>query len=136
MNSTDVQQLLLLAMRTRNADVRLDSAALLKARTGDDSVREALIYALRYDRNPGVRLQALGGLKSYVKEDIHVRDAVLEALMHDANAGVRAQAISVLDSVKADTYVRDQLRVLAERDQSTYIRNESKRILASMPNLD
>jgi len=38
--------------------------------------------------------------------------------------------------VKADTSVREQLRVLAERDQNKYIRNESRRILGSTPNLD
>jgi HEAT repeat protein len=60
----------------------------------------------------------------------------LEALVHDSNAGVRAEAISLLDTVKADTSVRDTLKFLADRDPSLYIRNESKRILASTPNLD
>jgi hypothetical protein len=32
--------------------------------------------------------------------------------------------------------VRDTLRVLAERDQNKFIRSESKRYLASTPNLD
>ena len=91
---------------------------------------------MRYDRNPGVRLKALDGLKSYVKDDVHVRDAVLEALMHDTNAGVRSEAISLLDPVKADSAVREARQVLAERDQNKFIRSESKRYLASTPNLD
>jgi HEAT repeats/Putative zinc-finger len=133
----EIQQLLLMAARNnRNSGVRLDSIDILKSQPEDNAVREALVYALRYDQNPGVRLKALDGLKGYVKDDVHVRDAVLEALLHDANAGVRSQAISLLDVVKADSSVRDTLKVLAERDQSPYIRNESKRILASMPNLD
>jgi HEAT repeats len=132
-----IQQLLLLAARSnRNSDVRLGSIDILKSQPEDNAVREALVYALRYDQNPGVRLKALDGLKSYVKDDVHVRDAVLEALMHDSNAGVRAEAISLLDEVKADSSVRDTLKVLAGRDQSQYIRKESKRILASTPNLD
>jgi hypothetical protein len=136
-NDPQVQRLLLMATRSnRNSGVRLDSIDVLKSQPEDNAVREALVYALRYDQNPGVRLKALDGLKSYVKDDVHVRDAVLEALMHDTNAGVRAEAISLLDSVKADSSVRDTLKVLAERDQSQYIRNESKRILASTPNLD
>ena len=138
--STDdprVQQLLLLAARNqRDAGVRLGSIDILGKQPEDNAVREALIYALRYDRNPGVRLKALDGLKGYVKDDVHVRDAVLEALMHDTNAGVRAEAIGLLDPVKADSSVRDTLRVLAERDQNKFIRSESKRYLASMPNLD
>jgi hypothetical protein len=132
-----VQQLLLLATRNqRDADVRLGSINILGKQSADNEVREALIYALRYDRNPGVRLKALDGLKGSVKDDVHVRDAVLEALMHDTNAGVRAEAIGLLDPVKADSSVRDTLRVLAERDQSKFIRSESKRYLASTPNLD
>jgi hypothetical protein len=136
-NDPNIRNLLLLATRnTRNAAVTLDSIEILKARPEDNTVREALVYALRYDRNPGVRLKALGGLRSYVKDDRHVRDAVLEALIHDTNAGVRAEAIGLLDPVKADTDVRDTLLVLAERDQNKYIRSESKRILGSTPNLD
>jgi hypothetical protein len=136
-NDPEVQKLLLMAARNnRNSDVRLDSIDILKTQPEDNAVREALIYALRYDQNPGVRLKSLDGLKGYVKNDVHVRDAVLEALLHDSNAGVRAEAISLLDAVKADSSVRDTLKILSERDQSPYIRNESRRILASMPNLD
>jgi hypothetical protein len=132
-----IHKLLLMAARNNhNSGVRLDSIDILKSQPEDNAVREALIYALRYDQNPGVRLKSLDGLKGYVKDDVHVRDAVLEALLHDANAGVRAEAIALLDAVKADSSVRDTLKILAERDQSQYIRNESRRILASMPNLD
>ncbi|HKF21075.1 MAG TPA: HEAT repeat domain-containing protein [Candidatus Angelobacter sp.] len=141
LNNPDIQQLLQLACRnTGNADVRLGCFDMMnrltKQQPEDKEVREALIYALRYDSNPGVRLKALGGLRGYVKDDVHVRDAVLEALMHDTNAGVRAEAIGMLDPVKADSSVRDTLLVLAERDQNKYIRSESKRILGSTPNLD
>lgn len=139
-NTTDdprVQQLLLLAARNnRNSDVRLGSIDLLNKQTADDAVREALVYALRYDRNPGVRLKALDGLKSYVKDDVHVRDAVLEALMHDTNAGVRSEAIGLLDPVKADTSVREALRILATRDQNQYIRTQSQKYLENTPHLD
>lgn len=132
-----VQQLLLLAARNnRNSDVRLGSLDILNRQPADDAVREALIYALRYDKNPGVRLKALDGLKGYVKDDVHVRDAVLEALMHDSNAGVRSEAISLLDPVKADTSVREALRILATRDQNQYIRSQSQKYLESTPHLD
>jgi len=132
-----IQKLLLLACRNnRNSDLRLGCIDILKSQPEDNAVREALVYALRYDRNPGVRLKALDGLKGYVKDDVHVRDAVLEALMHDINAGVRSEAIGLLDPVKADSSVREALQVLAERDQNKFIRSESKRYLASTPNLD
>jgi hypothetical protein len=38
--------------------------------------------------------------------------------------------------VKADSSVRAALSALAEHDQNKFIREESKRYLASMPHLD
>jgi HEAT repeat protein len=138
--STDdprIRQLLVLAARnTRNPAVALDSIDVLTRGSEDDAVREVLIEALRYDKNPGVRLKSLDALKGYVRDDVHVRDAIVEALLHDNNAGVRQEAISLLDAVKADTSVRSALTVLADRDPNKFIREESKRYLASMPHLD
>ena len=132
-----VRQLLLLAARNgRNSSLVLDSLDVLTRRTEDDAVREVLIEGLRYDKNPGVRLKSLDALKSYVRDDVHVRDAVVEALLHDNNAGVRQEAISLLDPVKADTSVRSALTVLAAREPDKFIREQSKRYLASMPHLD
>ena len=132
-----VRQLLLLAARNnRNSSLVLDSLDVLTRRPEDDAVREVLIEALRYDKNPGVRLKSLDALKGYVRDDVHVRDAVVEALLHDNNAGVRQEAISLLDPVKADTSVRSALTVLAAREPNKFIREESKRYLASMPHLD
>src|SRR5215831_1774590 len=132
-----VRQLLLLAARNnRNSSLVLDSLDVLTRRPEDDAVREVLIEALRYDKNPGVRLKSLDALKGYVRDDVHVRDAIVEALLHDNNAGVRQEAISLLDAVKADTSVRSALTVLADRDPNKFIREESKRYLASMPHLD
>jgi hypothetical protein len=132
-----IRQLLVLAARnTRNPAVALDSIDVLTRGSEDDAVREVLIEALRYDKNPGVRLKSLDALKGYVRDDVHVRDAVVEALLHDNNAGVRQEAISLLDAVKADSSVRSALTVLADRDPNKFIREESKRYLASMPHLD
>ncbi|HEY1939793.1 MAG TPA: HEAT repeat domain-containing protein [Candidatus Angelobacter sp.] len=132
-----IRQLLMLAARnTRNPAIVLDSLDVLTRGSEDNAVREVLIEALRYDKNPGVRLKSLDALKGYVRDDVHVRDAVVEALLHDNNAGVRQEAISLLDAVKADSSVRSALTVLAERDPNKFIREESKRYLASMPHLD
>ncbi|MGB8129578.1 MAG: HEAT repeat domain-containing protein [Candidatus Angelobacter sp.] len=132
-----IRQLLVLAARnTRNPAIALDSIDVLTHGSEDNAVREVLVEALRYDKNPGVRLKSLDALKGYVRDDVHVRDAVVEALLHDNNAGVRQEAISLLDAVKADTSVRSALTVLADRDPNKFIREESKRYLASMPHLD
>ena len=114
--------------RGRLSDADLDEAL--------HEIRNALLEAVEHDSNPGVRLKSLDALKGYVRDDVHVRDAVVEALLHDNNAGVRQEAISLLDVVKADTSVRSALTVLADRDPNKFIREESKRYLASMPHLD
>jgi len=132
-----IQQLLLYAARNNyNSGLRMDSIDLLKDKPQDDRVREALIFALRYDSNPGVRLKAEEGLASFVKQDIRVRNAMLEALLNDNNPGVRAGALHALEPVKTDTSVRQALQQLAQEDPSQFVRTESRRLLASMPQID
>lgn len=135
-NDPMIQRLLLLGTRNSlNSGVRLGSIEVLTRQVEDNAVREALIYALRYDKNPGVRLKSLEALKNFVKDDVHVRDAILEALMHDGNAGVRSEAIGLLEPVRADMSVREALQELARHDKDRFIRAQSQRYLASMPNL-
>jgi hypothetical protein len=135
-NDPKIQQLLLYAARSNfNSGVRLDSINVLTQNPDDQRIREALVFALRYDKNPGVRLKALESLKGYVKTDIRVRDAVLEALLRDSNAGVRSEAIRSLQPVTADSSVRETLQVLANQDENKYIRNESKRVLSTLPEI-
>ena len=137
MDDPRIQQLLLYAARNNeNSGVRIDSINLLTQHPDDTRVREALMYAMRYDRNPGVRLKALDGMGAYVREDIRVRNAVLEALMGDSNPGVRIEAMRLLESVKPDSSVRSAFRQLAAQDQNDYIRRESRRVLATLPELD
>jgi len=132
-----VQELLLYAAKSNeNSGVRLNSVDALTGKANDPRVRETLTYALRYDSNPGVRLMALEGLGAYVKDDIRVRNAVLEALLNDPNLGVRSGALHALDPVRADSSVRMALQQLSKDDSSDYIRTESKRMLASMPDID
>jgi hypothetical protein len=135
-NDPRIQQLLLLASRSQaNSGVRIDSVNLLSQKSDENSVREVLMSALRYDKNPGVRLKSLDGLKSVIKTDTRVRDAVLEALMHDTNSGVRAEALRVLQPVKADSSVRVTLEELARNDKNAFIKLESERMLGSLPQL-
>ena len=135
-NDPRIQQLLLLASRNQsNSGVRIDSMNLLSQKSDENNVREVLMSALRYDKNPGVRLKALDGLKTVIKTDTRVRDAVLEALLHDTNTGVRSEALRVLQPVKADSSVRITLEELARNDKNAYIKLESERMLGSLPQL-
>ncbi len=136
-NDQNIQELLQYAAKSNyNPGVRLTSIDALATKADDPAAREALIYALRYDSNPGVRLKALGGVGSYVKQDIRVRNAVLSALLDDSNLGVRSDALHALEPVRADSSVRMALQQLAKEDPSDYIRNEASRELDSMPTID
>ncbi len=137
LNDARIQQLLLFAAQNNtNSGVRVDSVDLLKQRMNDSRVREALVYALRYDNNPGVRLKALEGLGSYVRDDVRVRDAVLETLVSDTNPGLRTEALRVLEPVRADASVRATLERLAAKDANRFIRDQSRSLLAQLPEID
>jgi hypothetical protein len=137
LNDQRIQQLLLFAARNNyNSGVRMDSVNLLTQKPNDAQVREALIYALRYDNNPGVRVKSLDALGNFVKDDVSVRDAVLQALVNDTNLGIRTEALHLLDPVKADSSVRAVLMTLAAKDQSPFIRKQSRALLAQSTEMD
>jgi HEAT repeats/Putative zinc-finger len=136
LNDQRIQQLLLFAARNNNSGVRMDSVDLLTQQPNDTHVREALIYALRYDSNPGVRLKALNGLSAYVKSDQRVRDTVLEALLNDSCPGVRTEALHLLEPVRADSSVRAVLQSLADHDSNQYIKSQARNMLAQLPEFD
>jgi hypothetical protein len=95
-----------------------------------------VIYSLRYDSNPGVRIKALEALSPYVKDDVRVRDAMLEALINDSNPGVRTQCMHSLERVRADSSVRAVFQKLADSDQNQYIRSQARTVLAQLPEID
>ncbi len=140
LSDPQIQQLLLLGVRNpATPDVRYDSVGLLAdaCRAGnmcsDDSVRNALMVALLYDRSSSVRMKALDGLQPYVGEDMQVRDAVLEVLMNDPDAHIRADAVGLLAPVEADSSVREVLHTAATQDANAHIRDVSQQVLASAP---
>ncbi|MGO8720498.1 MAG: zf-HC2 domain-containing protein [Acidobacteriaceae bacterium] len=136
----EVQKLLLMA--TQNAvdpNVQSNSVALLAAQCKaghfceDGPVRTALMVALRYDRDPAVRLKALEGLKPYVGKDVRVRDAVLESLMHDPSQPVRSHALQMLEPVQADSSVRLVLQTVSTGDDNPAMREASLKVLQAIP---
>jgi hypothetical protein len=137
-----IRELLMLASEnSASAGVRDDSVGLMAAecRAGHScqpsGIRDALMVALRYDKNAGVRLKALDGLEPYVSEDTRVRDAVLEALMYDADPKIRTEAVTILEPVEADTTVRQVLHSVATSDQNSYIRTASRQVLSRVPQI-
>jgi hypothetical protein len=137
-----IRQLVLLATQNRlNPGVRVDSVGLLAGechaanQCEDAQVREALMAALRYDKNAGVRLKALEGLAPMVAQDEAVRNTVLNAVLHDECPGVRTQAIQMLTPLESDGSVRDVLHTVANDDRNPYIRNVSQEALATAPEM-
>lgn len=137
-----IRQLLMMASEdAASAGVRDDSVGLLAAecRAGHScnaaGIRDALMEALRYDKNEGVRDKALKGLEPYVSEDMRVRDAVLEALLNDGDPRIRTEAISILEPVEADTSVRQVLSTVANSDQNPQIRYVSRQVLSRAPEI-
>jgi anti-sigma factor RsiW len=137
-----IRQLLMVASGDANsAGIRDDSVGLLAAecRAGRScnpaGIRDALMTALRYDRNANVREKALRGLEPYIAEDMRVRNAVLEALLYDNDARIRGEAIGLLEPVEADTTVRQVLSAVATSDQSPQIRNVSRQLLSRVPEI-
>jgi hypothetical protein len=137
-----IRQLLMLASEnSTSAGVRDDSVGLLAAecRAGHScqaaGIRDALMVALRYDKNAGVRQKALEGLEPYVAEDVRVRDAVLEALLNDSDARIRTAAVSILEPVEGDMSVRQVLHTVANSDQSPQLRTVSRQVLRRVPEI-
>jgi hypothetical protein len=137
-----IRELLMVATEnSASSDVRDDSVGLLAAecRAGHgcqaSGIRDALMVALRYDKNAGVRLKALEGLERYVAEDTRVRDSVLEALMNDPDARIRTEAVNILEPVEADTTVRQVLHTVAHSDQNLHIRTVSREVLSRVPEI-
>jgi len=137
-----IRQLLMLASENSSSTgVRDDSVGLLAAecRAGHScqaaGIRDALMVALRYDKNAGVREKALEGLEPYVAQDVRVRNAVLEALLDDNDPRIRTESINILEPVEGDTSVRQVLYSVSTSDDSPQIRNVSRQVLSRAPEI-
>jgi len=137
-----IRQLLMVASEdASSAGIRDDSVGLMAAecRAGRGcnpaGIRDALMTALRYDRNESVREKALRGLEPYIAEDMRVRNSVLEALLYDSDPRIRNAAIGLLEPVEADTTVREVLSTVATSDQSPQIRYVSRQLLNRVPEI-
>lgn len=136
-DDTDVKRVLTYVVQNGqwfDPGVRLDSLDVLRMRSSDREVRQALCAAVRRDRNPAVRLKALEALRGFEQEDT-VRQALLDALLNDSNPGVRVEAINSLQgalqtlakggAAPDDQRIVSVLRDRMQRDPNNYIRMQS-----------
>ena len=122
------------AVSTNSLDLLANECRHGHACTGGP-IRNALLRALRSDRRPEVRQEALDGLEPYIGEDMQVRDAVVRAMLSDASATVRIEAIHLLTPVEVDSSVRQALHSVASYDGDPSIRTASLEVLRAMPQL-
>ncbi len=135
-----VRRLLLTAIKDpADPGLRVDSVQLLNGQDGSD-VRDALLYAVRHDDNPAVRLKALEGLRRFADDKI-THDTLLSVLQYDGNPAVRSEVIDVLapasGSVRITPELAGTLEEIARTDgDNDYVRArclQALQVLATRP---
>jgi hypothetical protein len=125
-----VRNLLLAAVNDQDPALRVDSIDLLQNRCSDETVRRALLGALKTDRNSGVRLKALEALRPYA-QNTDTRVVLAGVVLNDSSPTIRAQAIDLLvQSRGAD--VASTLQEVLRREENPYIRERSANALRAM----
>ena len=125
-----VRNLLLAAVNDEDPALRVDSIDLLQHRCSDETVRRALLGALKADKNSGVRLKALDALRPYAKNP-ETRVVLAGVVLNDNSPTIRAQAIDLLvQSRGAD--IASTLQEVLRREENPYIRERSVNALRAM----
>lgn len=96
-------------------------------------IKSALIKAVKYDANPGVRREALL-LLNRLPFDQEVTETLLYVLENDTNAGIRITAINCFDPEKLKQYEIDRhlINILTQKsreDNNEYIKMRAKTVL-------
>lgn len=110
--------------------LRLDSVAILGARTASPEVSRMLVRTVRSDPNPVVRLKAIDGLKSY-GDQAEVRQALSEVLLNDDNLGVRTHAVDLLRQHQ-DLALAGVLQQVVSKESNDYVRIQCQEMLEEL----
>ncbi len=142
LDDPEIRALLLIGAESRvNPDIRAKTVDLLAGeclaghQCDDGPVRDTLMHAVRFDKDPAVRLKAIGGLEPYVAEDRNVRNVVMHALLKDSDSKVRMKAVDLLQPVDSDSSVRQALHNVADTDENPYLRTVSRQMLNGLPEI-
>ncbi len=131
---SNIRAMLMAAARqSDDPGVRAQTVQFLTSDAGSGTdVRDVLISAL-HDKNAGVRLKAMNGLKTFGK-DPAVRSALANVLLSDENPGVRTQAIDLLTQslgASVDSEIVGKLQELMVKENNPYVRDRCQAVLAS-----
>lgn len=96
----------------------------MKGKVDDDRVQKVLAQALLNEKNPGVRLSAVGVLSEQSEAAVgrELRDALINAFTSDPNPGVRKDALAILQKFPFDNEIRDALLYVLKNDQNSGVR--------------
>lgn len=139
MNEPRIQAILARALvSSQNPGTRLRAANVIGSQTDEGAlddrsrklVKESLISALLYDKNHGVRMEALKALQSYLP-DSSVASAIIEVMKREPNVALRIAAINSFDITKFDRQPGREQLVAALRDRSVSDANNYIRIRAA-----
>jgi len=123
-------------MNGNNPGVRLNSLNALNSAVNisyDNEIKDAIISAVKYDDNPGVRREALKVLKN-LPFDQDIKRAYLYAILNDTSSGIRIEAINELieSANKGTSLSSEEKELFRERlleDDNGYIRLRAKTVL-------
>jgi hypothetical protein len=139
-NDERVQKMLARAILTeKNVGTRLRAVNFIGDQQKDQiappkvnkEVKEALISALKFDSNLGVKKEALRILQKYLP-DPDVTNAIIYILKYVNNTGLKIAAINSLDMSKFNQPNQDLLAMLQEKvdtDENSYVRIKAKAAL-------
>lgn len=142
-NDPGIQSVLTRALITEeNPGVRLRTVSAITSQieinTGkpddaDNDVKRALIEAMKFDDNPGVRKEALRALAKFPFDEL-IKEGLLYVLSKDKSEGLRVEAINSLGAVRgqitaSDDRLLDILQKRVESDNNRYVRTRARAVL-------
>lgn len=136
-NDPDIQNILTYAMiNGQNTGIRLNSISLINSKQAssfDKETKEATLYIIKNDPNPGVRREALKLVRKMPYDD-DVKKALLFILSNDKNSGIRIEAINIIvDSQKEGQMLSPeemiQFKERLQEDESNYMQYKVKTVL-------
>ena len=139
MNEPRVQAILARALvSSQNPGIRLRVANVIGSQSDEgtldkrsrDLVKESLISALLYDKNRGVRMEAMKALQPFLP-DSAATAAILQILNREENVAMRIAAINCFDLTKFERQPAREQVLAALRDRSVSDANNYIRIRAA-----
>jgi hypothetical protein len=136
-NDPKVKSLLSYAvLNEQNPGIRLNSLNFINASQNlklDDELRQTIFTVAKYDKNPGVRREALQFIRE-VPFNNDVKNTLIYVLLNDTSSGVRIEAMNIISEAakKGATFNNQDLTIFKENlenDKNNYVRFLAKNII-------